>query len=210
MLFLPNSPYAISKKIAKLARVAALPSFSKPNVNLNESCQLAYSSVQGDSPRTTFEGGTSKVSRASGTRPRRQIMTSIFTKTALGAAVAATALVSATPASAHDYYSDHDRGGDTAGAAIVGGVIGLALGAIIASSSNNHRNQSRYDRRYYNNGYNGGGYYQQGQTGYYNGYNNNGYNNNGYDNNGYNNTYRGYNNDRRGYNNNDGYYRRGY
>ena len=132
-------------------------------------------------------------------------MTNIITKTALGAALAATALVSATPASAHDYYSDHDRGGDTAGAAIVGGVIGLALGAIIASSSNNHRNQPRYDRRnnngYYNNGYNGSGYYNQGQVGDYNGYYDNGYNNN---------TYRGYNNDRRGYNNNDGYYRRGY
>ena len=132
-------------------------------------------------------------------------MTNIITKTALGAALAATALVSATPASAHDYY-DHDRGGDTAGAAIVGGVIGLALGAIIASNGNHHRD--RYDRRYYNRGYNGSGYYNQGYNGYYN---NNGYNNNnGYYNNGYNNAYRGYDNDRRGYDNDRGDYRRGY
>lgn len=133
-------------------------------------------------------------------------MTSIFTKTALGAALAATALVSATPASAREYYGERDRGGDTAGAAIVGGVIGLALGAIIASSSNRHQDRTRYDRRYNNRGYNGGGYYNQGQTGYNNGYNNGYYNNgsNGY--NGYDNTY----NDRRGYYGNQGDYRRGY
>ena len=112
-------------------------------------------------------------------------MTSIITKTALGAALAATALVSATPASAHDYYGERERGGDTAGAAIVGGVIGLALGAIIASGSNRHQDRARYDRRYYNRGYNGGGYYNQDQTGYNNGYNNGYYNNgsNGYYNN---------------------------
>ena len=133
-------------------------------------------------------------------------MTSIFTKTALGAALAATALVSAAPASAHEYYGERERGGDTAGAAIVGGVIGLALGAIIASSSNRHQDRARYDRRYYNRGYNGSGYYNQGQTGYNNGYNNGYYNNgsNGY--NGYDNTY----NDRRGYYGNQGDYRRGY
>jgi hypothetical protein len=132
-------------------------------------------------------------------------MTSIFTKTALGAALAATALVSATPASAQSYR--HDRGGDTAGAAIAGGVIGLALGAIIASSSNHHRDRDRYDRRYYNNGYNGGGYYQQGYNGYYN----NGYNGyNSYNNNGYNNGYRDHDGDRRGYDNDRGNYRRGY
>jgi hypothetical protein len=134
-------------------------------------------------------------------------MTSIITKTALGAALAATALVSAAPASAQTYYGHRDRGGDTAGAAIAGGVIGLALGAIIASSSNNHH-RDRYDRRYYNNGYNGGGYYQQGQVGYYNG--TNGYYNNGYYNNGYNSQYRDHDGDRRGYGNDRGDYRRGY
>ncbi len=125
-------------------------------------------------------------------------MTNIFTKTALGAALAATALVSATPASAQGYYGHRDHG-DGAGAAIAGGIIGLALGAIIVSSSHHH-DHDRYDRGYYNNGYNGGGYYNQGQVGYYNGYNN------GY----YNNQYRGHDNDRRGYDNDRGDYRRGY
>ncbi len=133
-------------------------------------------------------------------------MTNIITKTALGAALAATALVSATPASAHDYYGERERGGDNAGAAIVGGVIGLALGALVASSSSHHQDRDGYDRRYYNRGYNGGGYYNQGQTGYYNGYNN-GYYNNGSD------GYNGYDNgyyERRDYYGNQRDYRRGY
>jgi hypothetical protein len=133
-------------------------------------------------------------------------MTNIITKTALGAALAASAVVSAAPASAHDYYGERERGGDTAGAAIVGGVIGLALGALVASSTNHHQDRARYDRRYYNRGYNGGGYYNQGQTGYYNG-SNNGYYNNGSDGyNGYDNSYY----ERRGYYGNQRDYRRGY
>lgn len=128
-------------------------------------------------------------------------MTNIITKTVLGAALAATALVSATPASAHDYYGERERGSDTAGAAIVGGVIGLALGALVASSSSHHQDRDRY----YNRGYNGGGYYNQGQTGYYNGYNNGYYNGStGY--NGYENSYY----ERRGYYGNQRDYRRGY
>ena len=133
-------------------------------------------------------------------------MTSIFTKTALGAALAATALVSATPASAHDYYGEREHGGDTAGAAIVGGVIGLALGAIIASSSNHHQDRARYDRRYYNRGYNSGGYYNHGQAGYYNSNNNGYYNSYSNDYNGYNNGY----NESRGYYGNQDDYHRGY
>lgn len=130
-------------------------------------------------------------------------MTSIFTRTALGTALAASVLATATPASAQEYYGHRDHG-DATGAAIAGGIIGLALGAIIVSSSHHDHDRDRYDRRYYNNGYNGGGYYQQG----YNGYNRNTYN--GYYNNGYNNQYRGNDGDRRGYDNDRGDYRRGY
>jgi hypothetical protein len=106
-------------------------------------------------------------------------------KAALALALGASALASATPAMADPYYGGyrhHEHGGDGAGAAIAGGLIGLALGAIIVSSSNHHRdrdyNERRYDSRYrgqpswnggyYNNGYNGGynngyrGGYQQG------------------------------------------------
>lgn len=91
-------------------------------------------------------------------------------KATLALALAASALATATPAMANPYYGNrhHNRGGDTAGAAIVGGIIGIALGAIIASSSNNNRDRTYTDRRYdpryrgqptwngqvYNNGYN--------------------------------------------------------
>lgn len=70
-------------------------------------------------------------------------------KATLAIALAASALASATPAMADPYYGRHrGRGGDTAGAAIVGGIIGIALGAIIASSSDNNRNRHYADRRY--------------------------------------------------------------
>ena len=68
-------------------------------------------------------------------------MVTFAKKATLALALAASALASATPAMADPYYGGHHRGrgGDTAGAAIVGGIIGIALGAIIASSSNNDR-----------------------------------------------------------------------
>ncbi|MDF8332370.1 hypothetical protein [Novosphingobium cyanobacteriorum] len=117
-------------------------------------------------------------------------------KAALATTLAATALATATPASARDYYGHHRSGGDTAGAAIAGGIIGLALGAIIASSGNNHRND-RYDRdgRYYN--YNNG-YYRNDRA-----YRNDGYRGDDrYDRDYY---------ERRGYDGRDyGDYRRGY
>jgi hypothetical protein len=115
-------------------------------------------------------------------------------KATLALALAASALASATPALADPYYGGyrhHDRGGDTAGAAIAGGIIGLALGAIIASSSNHHRrdyDERRYDGAYrgqpswngqvYNNGYNGGyqgQYDQRYRGGYQQGYSRDGY-----------------------------------
>ncbi len=100
---------------------------------------------------------------------------SFFKKAALGTALVATAVTTASPAMADPYYGRHNRGGDSTGAAIVGGIVGLALGALIVSSTNNNhrdryaergwqyrdgyywdRSGNRYDRdgrRYDNDGY---------------------------------------------------------
>ena len=51
-------------------------------------------------------------------------------KLGLGAALAASALLAASPASARDHY--RDRGGNDAAIAIGAGIIGLAIGAAIA------------------------------------------------------------------------------
>lgn len=77
-------------------------------------------------------------------------MVTFAKKATLAIALAASALASATPAMADPFYGRHHRGrgGDTAGAAIVGGIIGIALGAIIASSSNNNRNRNHADPRF--------------------------------------------------------------
>lgn len=98
----------------------------------------------------------------------------LFKKTLLGSALFATALASASPALADDYRYRRHGDGDTAGAAIVGGIVGLAIGALIASSGKNkHRcdGDRRYeDRRCYrrNDGaYNDGYYNGNPQGGYY-------------------------------------------
>jgi hypothetical protein len=119
-------------------------------------------------------------------------MISFAKKAVLATALAASALASATPAMADPYggYGEYHRhrGGDSTGAAIAGGIIGLALGAIIvsAASSNRHRDNDyayrRYDNRYqgqypnqyrgqptWQGAYNGDPYdqrYQGGQPGY--------------------------------------------
>jgi len=72
-----------------------------------------------------------------------------ITKATLGAALAASALASASPAMARDYYGRRDND-NTAAVAIGAGVVGLALGAIIASS-NDHDNDRYYERRGYSN-----------------------------------------------------------
>lgn len=96
-------------------------------------------------------------------------------KTLLGSALFATALTSASPALADDYRYRRHGDGDTAGAAIAGGIVGLAIGVLIASAGKNkHRcdGDRRYeDRRCYRRGdgaYNDGYYnsYPQ-QGGYY-------------------------------------------
>ena len=74
---------------------------------------------------------------------------SIIRKAALGAALGAAALTASTPAMADRYYGYRHHDGDATGAAIAGGVIGLALGAAIASSNNDRY----YDRGYYDRGY---------------------------------------------------------
>lgn len=60
-------------------------------------------------------------------------MTSMITKAGLGAALAATVLTVAAPAEAQRWRGRYDRG-DVAGAAIVGGIVGLGVGAAIAGN----------------------------------------------------------------------------
>ena len=89
-------------------------------------------------------------------------MNGLMKKAGLGIALAATALTATAPADAQRYRGGYGgyRGyhhGDTTGAALLGGIVGLGVGAAIASSGN---------RGYYN----GGGYYDRGyypRGGYY-------------------------------------------
>lgn len=75
-------------------------------------------------------------------------MNGVWKKAGLATVLAATTLTTVAPAEAQRYWR-RDRGGDVATGAIVGGVIGLGLGAAIASS-----NRDRYyDRRYDDRGY---------------------------------------------------------
>ncbi|MCW6530505.1 MULTISPECIES: hypothetical protein [Sphingomonas] len=63
-------------------------------------------------------------------------MSGFLKKAGLGVALAATALTVAAPADAQRWggYRHYHRGGDAAGAALVGGILGLGIGAAIASS----------------------------------------------------------------------------
>lgn len=126
----------------------------------------------------------------------------ILKKATLATVLGATALTAATPAMADPYYGNR-RGGDTTGAAIAGGIIGLALGAIVASSVNNRNDDhNRYAERgwTWRNGYywdrEGRRFDRNGrhsdQRGTY-------YDRRGYDD-------RGYGQDDRGYYGRDGYY----
>jgi hypothetical protein len=76
-------------------------------------------------------------------------MTTLLKKAGLGAALAATALTGlASPAEAQRYY--HRGGhGDAAGAALVGGIAGLAIGAAIASNGRDRDRDVYYRERGY-------------------------------------------------------------
>lgn len=97
---------------------------------------------------------------------RRQTVKTLR-KIVLGTALAASSLAIAAPASARDYDRYNRHGGHGATAAVVGGVIGLALGAAIASSSNRgydgYRNGTWYEGYQYRNG---GFYDRQGYRSY--------------------------------------------
>lgn len=86
-------------------------------------------------------------------------MNEFLKKAGLGVALAATALTAAAPADAQRWgrggygrgygggWHGHRGGGNAAGAAVLGGILGLGVGAVIAS--NNNRNRGYYDDGYY-------------------------------------------------------------
>lgn len=95
-------------------------------------------------------------------------MTGLLKKAGLGIALAATALTTAAPANAqrwghHRYYGHH--GGDVAAGALLGGIVGLGIGAAIASNDRPYYYDRGYDR-----GYAYDPYYAQPRGYYYNSY----------------------------------------
>lgn len=108
----------------------------------------------------------------------RKLLTSALAAVTAAAAVAAVA----TPAQAERYRHRNRDNNDAAAAAVVGGIVGLALGAAIAGSNKDRR----YDDGYYRQGYNDNGYYRGGgygyrDDGYYRGYSGySGYSGSGY------------------------------
>jgi hypothetical protein len=100
-------------------------------------------------------------------------MPKFMQKAMLGVTLAATALTAAAPADAQRWRRYHrDRGGDVATGAIIGGIVGLGIGAAIAS--NNRRDRyydGYYDRGYYpRNNYYRDPYFQPRYRNYYRGY----------------------------------------
>ena len=76
----------------------------------------------------------------------------LFKKATVAITLAATALAAASPAMARDYGYYHHA--DSTGAAVAGGIIGLALGAVIASAASNHDHDRYRDRGWeYHDGY---------------------------------------------------------
>jgi len=91
-------------------------------------------------------------------------MNGIIKRAALGLTLAATAVTAAAPADAQRWRGYRRGGGDVATGALIGGVVGLGLGAAIASS-----NRDRYyrDRYYAPRGYYGPRRGWRGDRGYY-------------------------------------------
>ena len=95
-------------------------------------------------------------------------MTGFVKKTVFGGVLAATVLSVAAPAEAQYYRGyRHRGGGDAAAGALIGGIVGLGLGAAIASSNNRDR---YYDRGYYYGPQPRGSYYNSYPQSYYNSY----------------------------------------
>ena len=82
-------------------------------------------------------------------------MNNLVKKFGLGIALGATALSAAAPVQAQHWRGRYHRGyhhgggGDVAAGALLGGIVGLGIGAAIAGS----RNDRAYDRGYYPRGY---------------------------------------------------------
>ena len=114
------------------------------------------------------------------------MVTHLFKKSVLAAAMAASALAGASPAMANSYgnYRRHDDTGKIIAAAVAGVIVGAVLnsnrnsrnGRCVTDRNGNSRCYRANSNGAYNNGYNQGGYYQQG------GYDENGgyYQNDGY------------------------------
>lgn len=84
-------------------------------------------------------------------------MNGFLMKAGLGTAMAATALAAAAPADAQRWrHRGYDRSGDVAAGALIGGVIGLGLGAAIAA---NNRDRYYGPRGYYRDGWGPRPYY---------------------------------------------------
>lgn len=99
-------------------------------------------------------------------------MNGIIKKAGLAVALAATAVTASAPADAQRYggYRGgyHHGGGNVAGAAILGGLVGLGVGAAIADSHRGYYGGPGYYGRGY---YGAPGYYGgSGYRGYYGGY----------------------------------------
>lgn len=84
-------------------------------------------------------------------------MAGLMKKAVLGASLAATALAAAAPAEAQRWRR-YDRGDDVATGAIIGGLVGLGIGAAIAANDRDrfydrgfYDDRAFYDDRYYRN-----------------------------------------------------------
>ena len=88
-------------------------------------------------------------------------MNTMMKKIGLGAVLAATALSAAAPAEAQRWHGGYGgyrhHGGNVAGAALLGGIVGLGVGAAIASNHDHY-----YDRGYYRGYYGPPRYYYDG------------------------------------------------